>query len=123
VLTALQHIFRTISFNNKIAFVVALNFPKYSLEEKNALGAEWSNLEWGYARLGDLYTARVPADVLQEYNKVYSNARLYISEYNIFAGKLINNEGNTLFPEGMKLLSHWNIRDEIKSNYDRADGT
>jgi hypothetical protein len=109
-------------FNNKIAFVVALNFPKYSLEEKNALGAEWSNLEWGYARLGDLYTARVPANVLQEYNKVYSNARLYISEYNIFAGKLINNEGNTLFPEGMKLLSHWNIRDEIKSNYDRTDG-
>ncbi len=109
-------------FNNKIAFVVALNFPNYSLEEKNELGAGWTAREWGYARLGDLYTARIPASVLQDYNQVSSKARLYISEYNIFAGKLVDNEGNTLFPEQMKLLSHWNIRDEIKSNYDRADG-
>jgi outer membrane murein-binding lipoprotein Lpp len=109
-------------FNNKIAFVVALNFPNYSLEEKNELGANWTAREWGYARLGDLYTARIPATILQDYNQVSSKARLYISEYNIFAGKLIDNEGNKLFPEQMKLLSHWNIRDEIKSNYDRADG-
>jgi outer membrane murein-binding lipoprotein Lpp len=109
-------------YNNKIAFVVALNFPNYSLEEKNELGAGWTAREWGYARLGDLYTARIPASVLQDYNQVSSKARLYISEYNIFAGKLVDNEGNTLFPEQMKLLSHWNIRDEIKSNYDRADG-
>jgi hypothetical protein len=109
-------------FNNKIAFVVALNFPNYSLDEKNELGASWSPREWGYARLGDLYTARIPASVLQEYNQVSSNTRIYISEYNVFAGKLVDNEGNKLFPENMKLLAHWNIRDEIKSNYDRADG-
>lgn len=109
-------------YNNKIAFVVALNFPNYSLEEKNELGADWNDLEWGYARLGDFYTARVPANVLQDYNQVSSNARIYISEYNIFAGKLIDDEGRTLFPEDMKLLAHWNIRDEIKSNYDREDG-
>ncbi|MDP1125283.1 hypothetical protein Q5O12_27535, partial [Klebsiella pneumoniae] len=29
-------------FNNKIAFVVALNFPFYTLEEKTELGADWS---------------------------------------------------------------------------------
>jgi hypothetical protein len=109
-------------FGNKIAFVVALNFPNYSLDEKNELGANWNSREWGYARLGDLYTARIPASVLQAYNQVSSDARIYISEYNIFAGNLIDNEGNKPFPEGMKLLAHWNIRDEIKSNYDRADG-
>jgi hypothetical protein len=26
------------------------------------------------------------------------------------------------FPEGMKLLAHWNIRDEIKSNYGQPGG-
>lgn len=109
-------------YNNKIAFVVALNFPRYSLDEKNELGADWSNRQWGYARLGDYYTTRIPAQLVQQYNKVYSDARLYISEYNIFAGKLLDNDGNSLFPENMKLLSHWNIRDEIKSNYDRTDG-
>lgn len=109
-------------YNNKIAFIVTLNFPYYSLEEKNEMGKEWNNRQWGYARLGEFFTARVPANILQEYNQVYSASRLYISEYNIFAGKLLNEEGQQPFPEGMKLLAHWNIRDEIKSNYGQEGG-
>jgi hypothetical protein len=46
-----------------------------------------------------------------------TRSEVYIADYNIFAGKLVNNEGKSLFPAGMKLLSHWNIRDEIKTNY------
>jgi hypothetical protein len=109
-------------YNNKIAFIVALNFPYYSLNEKNSLGEDCSPRQWGYARLGDYFTARVPPTLLQEVNQVYSEGRLYISEYNIFAGKLLNNDGEALFPENMKLLSHWNIRDEIKSNYGQNAG-
>ena len=109
-------------FGNKIAFIITLNFPNYSLEEKNELGKEWSDRQWGYARLGDLFTARVPARIIQENSKVYSEAQLYISEYNIYAGQLRDEQGRQLFPEGMKLLSHWNIRDEIKSNYGQPRG-
>jgi hypothetical protein len=109
-------------YANKIAFVITLNFPYYSLKEKNELGANWNDRQWGFARLGEAFNARVPAQLLQEYNQVYSDARLYISEYNIFAGKLINDKGETLFPESMKLLAHWNIRDEIKSNYGIENG-
>ena len=109
-------------YNNKIAFMVTLNFPYYSLEEKNKLGGDWDDRQWGYARLGEYFTARVPASILQNYNEVYSQSRLYISEYNIYAGKLLNDEGETLFPENMKLLAHWNIRDEIKSNYGQEGG-
>lgn len=109
-------------FANKIAFIIALNFPVYTLQEKNEMGADWSPRQWGYARLGDLFSARVPAGVVQNYSQASSEARVYISEYNIKAGKLLDNEGNTLFPDGMSLLAHWNIRDEIKSNYDREDG-
>lgn len=109
-------------FANKIAFIITLNFPNYSLDEKNALGKEWSNRQWGFTRLGDYYPARVPATVQQHNNKVYSEGRLYISEYNIFADQLRNEKGEQLFPDGMKLLSHWNIRDEIKSNYDQKNG-
>ncbi len=104
-------------YNNKIAFVITLNFPYYSLDEKNELGGDWDDRQWGFARLGDYFTARIPAPVLQEYNRVYSDARMYISEYNIYAGRLVNDNGETLFPENMVLLAHWNIRDEIKSNY------
>jgi hypothetical protein len=109
-------------FNNKIAFIIALNFPSYSLDEKNESGSQWSKREWGMARLGDIYTARIPPRLLQERNQVYSDGRLYISEYNIYAGKLLDEKGNTPFPQGMKLLAHWNIRDEIRSNYGQENG-
>jgi hypothetical protein len=109
-------------FTNKLAFIIVLNFPRYTLEEKNQLGGEWDGRQWGYARLGDRFSARIPPRILQENNTVYSQGRLYISEYNIFAGRLIDDQGNTLFPENMRLLSHWNIRDEIKSNYDNQNG-
>ncbi len=109
-------------YNNKIAFLVALNFPHYTLDEKNELGGSWTKREWGYARLGDYFTARVPPRLSQEYGQVSSDVRLYISEYNIFAGQLRNNDGEALFPEGMKLLAHWNVRDEIRSNYGQPGG-
>jgi len=64
----------------------------------------------------------VPARILQENAAVYSEGRLYISEYNILADQLRNDEGEQLFPDGMKLLAHWNVRDEIKSNYDQPEG-
>jgi hypothetical protein len=109
-------------YNNKIAFIVALNFPYYNLSEKNILGSDWNARQWGFARLGDYFTARVPPVLMQELNQVYSDGRIYISEYNIFAGKLLNEQGTTLFPENMKLLAHWNIRDEIRSNYGQEGG-
>ena len=109
-------------YNSQIAFVIALNFPHYTLEEKNALGGEWTDRQWGHARLGDYFTARVPPRLLQEYSQASSDVRLYIAEYNIFAGMLRNEAGEAIFPEGMKLLAHWNVRDEIRSNYGQPRG-
>ena len=43
-------------YQQKIAFVVVLNFPFYSLDEKDSLGPQWSRQQWAYARLGDLFT-------------------------------------------------------------------
>ena len=31
--------------------------------------------------------------------------------------QLRDNKGQQLFPNGLRLLNHWNLRDEIKSNY------
>lgn len=104
-------------YNNKVAFYVALNFPYYSLDEKVAMGQEWSRDQWAYARLGDVFTARVPASLQQAYAQVSAQSELYISSYNIQAGQLLTNDGRTLFPEEMSLLSHWNLRDELKANY------
>ena len=104
-------------YNNKIAFYIALNFPPFSLEEKTAKGDKWTRKEWAYARLGDVFSYRIPAVLNQEYAQVEADADNYISAYNIYMGSLINDKGEKLFPKDMILLSHWNLRDEIKSNY------
>ncbi|OFX26313.1 MAG: hypothetical protein A2041_03275 [Bacteroidetes bacterium GWA2_31_9b] len=104
-------------YANKIAFVIALNYPPFSLDEKNELGKNWTNLQWAFARLGDVFTARVPANLSQAISQAATDADIYISEYNIYMGHLLNGKGEKLFPEDMVLLSHWNLRDEIKSNY------
>lgn len=104
-------------YENKVAFITILNFPNYTLDEKNALGKEWSREEWAYARMGDMFTSRVPADINKQIGQANADGENYIAGYNIMMGHLLNEEGKRLFPEDMVLLSHWNLRDEIKSNY------
>ncbi|MCR5710310.1 MAG: hypothetical protein K6G79_07505 [Bacteroidales bacterium] len=104
-------------FANKVAFITILNFPHYTLEEKNTLGAGWDRLEWAYARLGDRFTERIPAKVSQDATAARSAAEGYVDTYNIKMGHLLTPEGKKIFPEDMSLLSHWNLRDELKSDY------
>ena len=104
-------------YANNVAFMTILNFPNYTLEEKNSLGVNWTRQEWAYARMGDLFTSRVPAELNQEVAQANADAENYIASYNIMMGHLLNEKGIKLFPEDMVLLSHWNLRDEIKSNY------
>ena len=104
-------------YNNRIAFMIALNYPYYTLAEKEELGSGWSREEWAMARLGDQFVSRVPAELNQAETVALGNAEMYIADYNIYMGKLRTDDGQQLFPDDMILLSHWNLRDEIKSNY------
>ncbi len=104
-------------FASKVAFITILNFPHYTLAEKNELGAGWDRLQWAYARLGDVFTERVPAEVSQRVTTARSAAEAYVDTYNIRMGHLLTEEGERLFPADMSLLSNWNLRDELKSNY------
>ncbi len=109
-------------FNNKIAFITALNFPYYNLEEKTKLGSAWSRKEWAHARMGDRFTSRVPANVILSVSETLTKADAYISDYNIYMGNLLNLKGKALFPSDMKLITHWGLRDELKSNYAGDNG-
>ncbi len=108
-------------YNNKIAFVIALNFPYFTLSEKEMQGKNWTTEQWAWARLGDMFVARVPAALNQKYAKANTDADIYISDYNIYMGSLLNNQKEKLFTDDMILLTHWNLRDEIKSNYANAE--
>lgn len=109
-------------FTNKIAFITSLNFPFYSLKEKTEMGQKWDRKMWAYVRLGDMFTSRIPADLLQKIADAATASDTYISEYNIYMGNLKDNNGKTLFGKDLKLISHWGLRDELKSHYGNKEG-
>ena len=74
-------------YANKIGFIIALNFPQLTLKEKEALGDD--RKAWAYARLGDMFTERIPAEVKQAAADTESDADIYIADYNIYMGHLL----------------------------------
>lgn len=109
-------------FNNKIYFHILLNFPSYSLAEKLEKGQSWSRQEWAYAAMGDVVLSREPSALLQQLSNVATGAEAYISEYNIHMGILVNDKMEKPFPADKVLISHWGLRDELKSNYNSENG-
>jgi len=108
-------------FANKLAFAVLLNFPITTLSQRVDEGESWSRTQWAQSRLADRYSKRIPAQVQQAVSLAGAVADQYIAEYNIYMHHLVKADGSRLFPAGMKLLSHWNLRDEIKANYSADD--
>ncbi|MDY0080077.1 MAG: hypothetical protein RBR95_05800 [Ignavibacteriaceae bacterium] len=104
-------------FKNKIAFIALLNFPLKSIKEKTTEGKNWTRRQWAEVRLAERFSKRIPADILQKVSVAGALSDQYIAEYNIFMYNLLNEKNERLFPKGMRLLSHWNLRDEIKANY------
>jgi hypothetical protein len=109
-------------FANKLAFVVLLNFPLTTLEQRLAEGESWSRRQWAEARLAQRFSKRIPADVNLAIAKASSESAQYIAQYNVWMHHLVDERGNRLFPPKMRLLSHWNLRDEIKADYGDANG-
>ncbi len=104
-------------FDNKLGFVVLLNFPLTTLEERTKDAAQRSRREWAEIRLAQRFDKRIPAWVGQAVTQAEAVSGRYIAEYNIWMHHLLTDDGQRLFPPKMRLLSHWGLRDEIKSNY------
>src|SRR5687767_1505763 len=104
-------------FKNKIAFITLLNFPITTLEQRLTEGEKWSRRQWAEAALGLTFSKRIPPEVNIELGKAGAEASQYVATYNIWMHHLLDEKGNRLFPAKMRLLEHWNLRDEIKANY------
>jgi hypothetical protein len=109
-------------YKNKIAFASLLNFERHTLDERLADGSEWTRQQWRISRLGDDFRTRIPAEIRQANSLLRREAGKYIRDYNIYMHHLLTSENQRLFPEGMRLISHWNLRDELKAQYSEADG-
>ena len=109
-------------FANKLAFTVLLNFPLTTLEQRLTEGDDWTRRQWAETRLAQAFARRVPAEVSQAIAASDAAADQYIADYNIWMHHLLNQQGQRLFPAKMKLLTHWNLRDQIKADYSEKDG-
>jgi len=110
-------------FDNKLAFVVLLNFPLTTMDEQLAEGEKWTRRQWAETRLAEYFSKRIPASVNLAISKASAESGQYISGYNIWMHHLIDDQNRRLFPAKMRLLSHWNLRDEIKADYqDQQNG-
>jgi len=105
------------AFASKLAFVVLLNFPMSSLDERLRHGEAWTRRQWAEARLVDIFAKRIPAEVNQAFAEASGQAERYIATYNIWMHHLVDDKGTRLFEPKKRLLSHWNLRDELKSRY------
>src|ERR1044072_2502479 len=104
-------------FKSKLAFVALLNFPLTTLEQRLTEGERWSRREWVEARLAQQFSTRVPAEVYLANARSSAEAERYVAGYNVWMHHLVDAEGRRLFPAKMRLLPHWNLRDQIKADY------
>src|SRR5215210_2680554 len=108
-------------FRTKAAFLALLNFPVHTLQERLEKGAGWDRAAWARSRMMDRFVLRVPASVQQPATEAFTAADQYIANYNIRMDRLVTPDGKRLFPENLRLITHWGLRDELGSHY--ADTT
>jgi hypothetical protein len=110
-------------FKSRVAFVTLLNFPITTLEQRLRQGRTWSRERWALARLAARFEQRIPADVLQENDRVSADVERYIDSYNVVMNRLELADGTQPLPDRGKLISHWGLRDEIRGLYGAKNRT
>src|SRR5437016_5497377 len=108
-------------FSSKLAFVALLNFAQPDLQEMVAQGPQWSRKQWAQARLTRRFALRPSGAALQAVAKARADAEAYIAGYNVWMHHVLAQDGRRLFPKGVRLLTHWNLRDQIKADYAEPD--
>jgi hypothetical protein len=109
-------------FGSKVAFAVLLNFPLTSLADRIRDGASYTRHQWAEVRLTGMVDTRIPGDLARAASAAEAEADQYIAGYNLWMHHVLGEDGKRRFPSGKRLISHWNLRDELKANYADADG-
>ena len=109
-------------FVAKVAFAVLLNFPLTTLADRLRDGARYTRRQWAEARLTGRFKARIPGAIAAQVTAAGAAADEYIAGYNLWMHHVLDATGQRRFPSGKRLISHWNLRDELKANYADKDG-
>jgi hypothetical protein len=109
-------------FQTKIAFTILLNFPLTTLAERVRDGAHYDRRTWAEVRLSRRVDSRIPGNLSAAASAAEARADQYVASYNIWMHHVLAADGARLFPSGKRLISHWNLRDELKANYAEPGG-
>src|SRR5437016_1877782 len=93
--------------------------------DDRARRANWSREEWAAVRLTCRFARRPSEESQQARARASAAAEAYVAGYNLWMHHVLTRDGTRLFPKGVRLISHWNLRDQIKAEYaepDRARG-
>jgi len=104
-------------FHSRVAFLVLLNFPVHTLAERLGEGGRFSREDWARSRLAERFADRVPPRVLQAMTRAFVRAEVYVGGYYIRMDRVETAAGERLFPEGLRLITHWGLRDELRARY------
>ena len=109
-------------FASKVAFVVLLNFPLATLADLVKDGASFDRRRWAESRLTRRVDSRIPGNLAADASAAAAAGDQYIAGYNVWMHHVLGDDGLRRFPLGKHLISHWNLRDELKANYADKDG-
>ncbi len=109
-------------YKQKIAFIALLNFDRPDLSTMLDQGDSWSTDKWAEVRAGWAFGPRIPAEVNDRARKLEHDADMFVSEFHVPVGCMIDDEGKSWFEKDRKLIAHWLIREEIKAGYTEDNG-
>ena len=109
-------------YKQKIAFIALLNFTRPDLETMLLDGGSWSTDDWAEARIGRAFGPRIPAEVNDRARVLEHEADMFVSEFHVPVGCMVDASGKSWFEKDRKLIAHWLIREEIKAGYTQEGG-
>jgi len=108
-------------FATKVGFAALLNFPLTTLEDRLRDGPKYSRRQWAEVRLTGRFDKRIPGEVAAAYSAAEAAADQYIAGYNVWMHHVLDADGKRRWAKGKRLISHWNLRDELKADYADKD--
>lgn len=109
-------------YRQKLAFIALLNFDRPDLATMLKEGEEWSVDKWAEVRLGKAFGPRIPVEVSDLARELGHKANMWVAEFHIPVGTMVDEKGKSHFEPDRRLLAHWLIREEIKAGYNDDDG-
>lgn len=109
-------------YDSKLAFFIQLNFPHYTLEQKQQYGKEWSREKWAMVALGDSYVSRRNPDFKNDAEEDAATFNKYMQHYFLRMDHVCLEDGSYPFQEETLLHSHRGLRDNCKEEYSRPGG-